>query len=428
MAGAGGLSPDQREVVDAVESSLTDHRIVVALSGGADSAALAWAVVHLGAEARAVSVDHRLPGSARLMEAATQIAEKLGMPHVVVATDSDGTSETALRRSRLAALEEASEPGEVVMTGHTADDQAETVLGNLIRGAGAAGLAGIPHRRGRFVRPLLGIARSVTRAVSAQAGLPFADDPENADPSIWRNRIRSTTIPHLEEHYNPAVRHALVRAATLVGADDRLLERRAERVPVHRDEEAVVFPASALTALPLPIGSRVARRALRLALGPYPGDADDVAAVLESAATGVRASLSGGLLAAREGAWVAIYPADAPPPPPPVPLATTGTTRFGPWRIEPAGGAVAVGTMTATVPIGEGEAVVRPPLPGDRVAIGGGHHKTVADALSEAGVPERLRERWPLVEADDTITWIVGVRVAPTTGPTARLSATRERT
>jgi tRNA(Ile)-lysidine synthase len=427
MARTGRLIPDQEAVLVAVEASLPEGMVVVALSGGADSAALAWAVVELGAGARAVSIDHGLPGSAALMTAAARIAEQLGLPRQVIEVRSEGTSETALRTARLEALERAAGPGEIVMTAHTADDQAETVLGNLVRGAGATGLAGIPTIRGVFVRPLLGIPRSVTRAAASAAGLPFADDPVNDDPTIWRNRIRTITIPHLEEHYHPAVRAALGRAAHLIGADDLVLEERAAKVPVRRDEEAVVLPASALTSLPLPVATRVVRRALRRALSPYAGSFDDVTAVVETASTGARASLSGGLLASLEGPWVVIHPEEAPPPPEPVSLSLSGETRFGRWRIEPGSAEDPPGPMRADVPLGDGPVVVRAPHPGDRIAIAGGGHKRVADALREAGAPPRLRGRWPLVAAGDTIGWIVGVRVSAADAPTVRMSATRER-
>jgi tRNA(Ile)-lysidine synthase len=427
VARAGGLTPAQDAVLGAVSASLPAGPAVVALSGGADSAALAWAVTHVGAEARAVSVDHGLPGSARLMEAAAAVAVRLGMAHRVIPVRAEGTSETALRVARLEALEASREPGEVVLTAHTADDQAETMLGNLVRGAGPAGVAGIPYRRGVFVRPLLGVPREVTRRAAAEAGMPFVDDPANTDPSIWRNRIRTDTLPHLAEEYNPAVRDALVRAAALIGADDRYLEERADAVAVRRDEEAVVVPASVLVTLPEPIASRVVRRALRTHLHPYPGDADDVAAVLRTAATGVTASLTGGLLSTLERGLVAIHPAEPVSPPDPVPLATEGVTEFGVWRIRPAD-RPGIGAATAAVPVAEG-AVVRAPRPGDRIAIGGGGHKSVADALGEAGVPARMRPRWPLVAAGDTIGWIVGVRAAPAAGGgrIVTLKATRER-
>jgi tRNA(Ile)-lysidine synthase len=425
MAPASRLTTAQQAVAAAVADAQPAPPLVVALSGGADSAALAWAVSQLGVPARAISVDHGLPGSAGLMEAARRIAAVLAMVHTIVPASSRDDSETALREARLAALEAAAAPDETIITGHTADDQAETVLGNLVRGAGTTGLSGIPARRGRFVRPLLAVPRDVTRRAAADAGLPFADDPVNADPAVWRNRIRTVTIPHLAEEYNPAVRSALARTGALLAADDHVLERRAAAIPVRHDEEAVLIPAAALTALPGPVAARVVRRALRLLFDPYPGSADDVAAVMHAAASGVTASLGGGLTAAREGALVAIHPSTPVPAPEPVPLAATRPTRFGPWTIEPEGGRVGIGRRRAVVPLGE-RSLVRAPVPGDRVAIVGGGHKKVSDVLGEARVPVRLRSRWPLVVTDDTVVWVVGARVGAVEGRRTPLRATRE--
>ena len=102
------------------------------------------------------------------------------------------------------------------MTGHTSDDQAETVLANLLRGAGLDGLAGIPERRGHIARPLLGISRSETRELATLAGVPFLDDPANLDEGPVRNRIRAELIPHLEAEYNPGLRRHLVAAARAI--------------------------------------------------------------------------------------------------------------------------------------------------------------------------------------------------------------------
>jgi tRNA(Ile)-lysidine synthase len=351
------------------------------------------------------------------MAAASAIAARLDLQHDTISVRTEGTSETVLRTARLAALESALGVDETILTGHTADDQAETVLGNLIRGAGATGLAGIPLRRGHFARPLLGVPREVARLAAAELELPFVDDPENADMSIRRNRLRLQTLPHLAE-YNPQVIEAIGRSARLIDADDAYLEMLAAAVPIGRDEEAVTVPAAVLTTLAGPVATRVVRAMLRAADGPYAGEAADVDAVMSVAATGVSASLSGDLLAVRERALVVIHPNRPVPPPESVTLETAGTARFGPWTIQ----ADAHGVR---VPVGD-RAVVRPPVAGDRIAIGGGRHKTVADALQEAGVPARLRPRWPLVVDGDTIAWIVGVRTAPNDGETRMLSATKE--
>lgn len=418
MARTGGLTAAQETVLRAVDAAVPTGHLVVALSGGADSASLAWAVVTLRAPVRAVSVDHGLPGSARLMTAASAIASRLGLQHDTISVRTEGTSETVLRTARLAALESALGVDETILTGHTADDQAETVLGNLIRGAGAAGLAGIPRRRGRFARPLLGVRRQVARLAAAEIGLPFVDDPDNADLSIRRNRLRLQTLPHLGD-YNPQVVEAIGRSAHLMEVDDAFLEALAAAVPVRRDEEAVTVPAAVLTTLAAAVATRVVRAMLRAADGPYAGEAADVDAVMSVAATGVSASLSGDLLAVRERALVVIHPNRPVSPPGSVPMETAGTVRFGPWIIQ----ADAAGVR---VPVGD-RALVRAPVAGDRISIGGGRHKTVSDALQEAGVPPRLRPRWPLVVDGDRIAWIVGVRTAPDDGENRTLSATKEK-
>ena len=124
--------------------------VVIALSGGPDSAAVAALAREAGICTRAVHVDHGLPASPAMRAAAIAVAEKLGIQLEVVEVRPAGTSETELRAARYEALLEHVGPNETIVTGHTSDDQAETVLMNLFRGAGPRGLAGIPARRGQF--------------------------------------------------------------------------------------------------------------------------------------------------------------------------------------------------------------------------------------------------------------------------------------
>jgi len=424
MAGTGPLTADQEAVLAAVVASLPARPVVVALSGGADSAALAWAVTEAGVMPIAVTIDHGLDVSPALVAAAVAIAARLGIEHRVVRVEPSSAAEADLRDARLAALE-AAEPTATILTGHTADDQAETVLGNLLRGAGPTGLAGIPERRGRWLRPLLGVSRAATRSAAAAAGLPFADDPTNVDLAMRRNRIRHETLPALEEAYNPGLRGSLARTARLVAADDALIEARAASVPVRRAGGSIRIPAAALETLPLPVAARVVRRALRMAHEPYPGDAADVATVL-AAASGPVGQLGGALLAEREGPWVSIHPSGALDPPAPVALPVPGTVSFGPWRIDAGGASPGLGRLGATV--SGDRLVVRAATVGDRIAFGGGAKK-VFDALAEAGVPRRWRSQWPVVESDGMIVWLVGVRAAPVTGVgRVALSAHEERT
>lgn len=419
------MSPPDEEVAAfaaKVTALVPKGPVVIALSGGADSAALALAVASREDPVRAITVDHGLPGSASLVAAAREIAAVLGLTHEVVEAHG-GVSETDLRLARIEAIEAALKPGEVVITGHTRDDQAETVLGNLLRGAGSAGLAGIPARRGVWIRPMLDISRETARRIAGLARLAFVDDPQNDDPAIRRNQLRQVTIPALETRYNPALKAALARTARLAAADDEVLEERAAAVPIRREEEAVLVPAAALVTLPTPVGSRVARRAIRMLLDPYPGSAEDVAAVM-GAVSGTIGQLSGGLLAEREGPFVTIHSPQAPAVPRPVELPVPGSVRFGPWLIVSGEeGDAALGRQGAVI-AATGPLVVRAVAPGDRIRVRGGTKK-VFDALGEAGVPRRLRRRWPVVESGGRIAWVVSIRAADERDGDVGVAATR---
>ena len=423
MARARGLSPPDLEAfVTEVAGRLPDGPVIVALSGGADSAALAYAVAASGVPARAITVHHHLPGSGDLVRAAVEIAAKLGLGHTVVDAPG-GESETELRRARLEALEKARDSDEWILTGHTMDDLAETVLGNLIRGAGARGLAGIPGRRQPWARPLIAVTRERARAVARTAGLRFVDDPMNDDPSVRRNRLRHEVIPAIERDFNPAFREALARTAEWAAADDDVLQSRAAAVPIVRDDEAMLIPTAALATLPTAVAARVARRALRIVLDPYPGSAQDVAAVL-SAAEGVTGQITGGFLAVYEGTHVAIHSGEGPAPPPETELVVPGETVWGHWLIRSGPPeAAALGRHGAVVDA-TGTLLVRAARPGDRIGIPGGTKK-VPDALAEAGVAPRLRSRWPVVESDGRILWVVATRASDERGGGVGMAAVR---
>jgi tRNA(Ile)-lysidine synthase len=423
MAATGGLTPGQEAVLSA--AGFPDAPLLLALGGGADSAVLAWAATQQGRQVRAATVDHGLPDSPLLIAAAQALATDLGLAHRVLPCVAEGPSEAALRAARYAALEAEAGPDEVIATGHTADDQAETVLGNLLRGAGAGGLAGIPARRGRWWRPLLGLGRAEVRAAADELRLPYADDPGNEDLSRRRNVLRHEVLPLIEDRLGPGVRAALRRAAGLLAADDAELERRAAAVPVRVTSWGILLPAAALTTLPVPVASRVVRRALRLVLDPYPGHRRDVEAVLSVAAgrswTGL--PLQGGHLAVLAGPWVALRPAAPPALPAPAPLPVPGTARFGPWELRadapaPIAGLQPVGRRFVLIdPEGAAEGLtIRAAVPGDRVDSGAGR-KPVVEALREAGIPASRREGWPVVVSGGTIAWVPGARVASWAAP-----------
>jgi tRNA(Ile)-lysidine synthase len=268
-----GPSPPVAEIRSAVRECLTDldpgDLVLAACSGGADSLALAAALAFVaprqGLRAGGVTVDHGLqPGSAqRAGEVAAVLAglgldpvERLG---VTVAGGRPGGPEAAARSARYEALESAaSRTGAVaVLLGHTLDDQAETVLLGLARGSGARSLAGMASRRGRFLRPLLPVRRSATRAACAALGLRPWDDPHNADPRFARARVRHEVMPVLEAALGPGVAEALARTADLLRADADLLDTLAGAEAAQTADGTSALLTEGLAGLPPAIRSRV---------------------------------------------------------------------------------------------------------------------------------------------------------------------------
>jgi tRNA(Ile)-lysidine synthase len=242
--------------------------VLAACSGGQDSlalaAALAFVAPRAGLRAGAVTVDHGLQeGSA---ERAASVAAKLrdlGLDPVRLATvtvDGPGGPEAAARAARYAALEKAAaDTGAVaVLLGHTLDDQAETVLLGLARGSGSRSLAGMPPRRGLFVRPLLGVRRSVTAAACAALGLRPWADPHNADRRFARVRVRLDALPALEAALGPGVAEALVRTAGQLRDDAEVLEQIAAS---ERERDDCPLSAASLAVLPGAVRTRVLRSA-----------------------------------------------------------------------------------------------------------------------------------------------------------------------
>ena len=204
-----------------------------AVSGGADSLALAAALAFERPGSCALVVDHGLQaGSAQVAASAAEQCRGLGLvAHVLLAApppsgSSGGGPEAAARSARYAALDAAvAELGlSAVLLGHTLDDQAETVLLGLARGAGARALSGMAAARGPYGRPLLGTARATTRAACAEAGLTPWEDPHNADAAYTRVRVRERVLPLLEAELGPGVAAALARSAAQLRADADALD------------------------------------------------------------------------------------------------------------------------------------------------------------------------------------------------------------
>jgi len=217
-----------RDALAALPDAARRAPLVVGCSGGADSLALtlAAAAVRGPDDVRAVVVDHRLQdGSAERAAATVALLAERGIAARVHAVDVTGPGgiEAAARRARQAALCAARpHPDSPILLGHTLDDQAETVLLGLGRGSGARSLAGMRRWDPPWLRPLLTVRRTTTRA--ACAGLEVWDDPHNADPRFTRVRLRHEVLPLLEDVLSGGVAEALARTAEQLREDVDALE------------------------------------------------------------------------------------------------------------------------------------------------------------------------------------------------------------
>lgn len=243
--------------------------ILCAVSGGADSMYLLERLRELGYPVAAAHYDHGLRGEASKADAAfvRDWCRERGVPFIGGAGDAAACArenrlgvEEAARKLRYAFLESAADAlsAAVIATAHTADDNAETVVMRLTRGAGAKGLGGIPPVRGRLVRPMLDTTRGEVEAYLAARGIPHVEDETNAEDDYLRNRIRHRVIPLLREE-NPGFVDAVGRAARLLREDEEYLDGLAAAF-LAENLRGDTLPADRLSALPRPVARRVLRR------------------------------------------------------------------------------------------------------------------------------------------------------------------------
>jgi tRNA(Ile)-lysidine synthase len=284
-----------------------DAALVLAVSGGPDSMALMHGAARLvETDARqwrltVAHLDHGLrPGSADDATFVTDAADALHLACEARRTDvaalarAEGRSvEDAGREARYRFLAEIAPDGALVATAHTADDAAETVILNLLRGSGLSGVRGMPARRDRIVRPLLGQRRASMRSLLDAAGIAYRLDPSNQDSAFLRNRVRGEVLPILEE-LRPGSVDRIGRFARLAADDDALLDEVAEaELARRRTSDGGIDWRD-------PPGPALGRRVLRLAIGDPAPSAERVEALLDAAAGdrgGLQIEMGGGRVA-----------------------------------------------------------------------------------------------------------------------------------
>jgi len=422
-------------------------RVLIALSGGADSVALSWALRKLQARsawqvAGCVHVNHGLRGVASDEDEAfcRQLAARLGWPLEVARVDLSArpqgrSPEAAARAARYKAFAGAAATlgATVIATAHTMDDQAETVLLRLLRGAGSRGLSGIRMRRGVIRRPLLECTRADVLAYLERLGEAFREDASTRDESIPRNRLRRRVLPVLSE-FSPGAVRALARCAAVAADDEAYLGRVAGEAltTISRSAtgEGMCLDAAQLSALPPALSRRVIRDALarvapaialtgqhleavgRLAASPRPTGRLDLPGLVVHRRAGrldVSRAGAGGTAKLPVGFdYELSIPGAVDVVEAGVRISATAVSGVDAPRTGSAD-AVSVQVGSFVPPLR-----VRSRRPGDRLRpLGAPGHRKLQDVFVDRKIPRDRRDAIPVVvDAEGRIIWVVGVAVA----------------
>jgi tRNA(Ile)-lysidine synthase len=422
------------------------HVVLVAVSGGPDSMAMLHALCqlreHYGIQLFIAHLNHQMRPSADqdalFVEA---VAHDLGIAHIHESIDVPAyrhrhrlSPEDAARRVRYTFLRTAATrvAAHRIAVGHTADDQAETVLFRLLRGSGLRGLCGIPPVRQPIIRPLIQVHRHDIMDYLRTHRIPFREDPSNQQRRYARNRIRLELLPHLQKSYNPRLVQALSATAQLLAADEAALQE------VARER----FDAARLSATPDQVHLRLAmirpllpalqRRVLRRALAEVMGGLQGVthshlANILALLRTDVGTkwlALPGGVVVERRYDVLIIY-RQAPPAAVCVdhPVHLPGVCSIEALGVTMVSEVVPGGAAITAFPTGDvawldadqvgRELRVRTRRAGDRFQpLGSPYTKKLKAFLIDAKVPRAERDRLPLLVTSAGIAWVAGVRPA----------------
>jgi tRNA(Ile)-lysidine synthase len=310
-------------------------RILIAVSGGQDSLCLGQLLVDLQPkwdwQLAIAHCDHGWPKDKGMASHVQQVAQIWGLPFYLQTASQVKTSEAAARQWRYQALVEIarSQGYPDVVTGHTQSDRAETLLYNLLRGAGADGLQALTWQRPladgvRLVRPLLEVTRTQTLEFCQEHQLPIWEDAYNQDLSYARNRIRQELLPYLQTHFNPQVETALAQTAELLRADVEYLEQGAlelqqqalKLVSEEKPDSGVNAVSNTAPRLnrpilrqaPLALQRRVIRQFLTSVLPTAPNfeQIEATTALITAANRSRTSSFPGGVSAVVEGDWIIV--------------------------------------------------------------------------------------------------------------------------
>jgi len=420
------------------------ERVLVAVSGGVDSIVLLHLLYELGEDLKidliVAHLDHGIRGAESRADAAfvAAEAEKLGIPLILeardvpwYATEKRLSLEEAAREVRYRFLEETAVKvgAERIALGHQQDDLVETLLINLIRGAGLAGLRGMAPVRGRFIRPLIDCSRAEIEAFAREHRLEYRQDRTNLERKYLRNRVRLELLPLLED-YRPHVVARLARTARMLGEAADYLEqialKRLEELILHEDDERLVLDRQGLLKEEPIVKGFILREAVRRARGTLKDiefiHLQKMLELAEGEAPRAELHLPGQLRFRRLGERLSITPmqGEAEPEPFefPLHLGENLLDKIG-WlfilkEVEPARGFVEdpLRELIDRDRIKE-PFLIRNWRPGDRLRpLGMAGTKKIQDLFVDSRVPQEERARAPLLCDQQGIVWVVGLRLS----------------
>ncbi|MCL0028888.1 tRNA lysidine(34) synthetase TilS [Dehalococcoidia bacterium] len=459
MPTANTVAKVDKFVADALDKSgvETGTVLIVAVSGGPDSLALLHSLCRIvqrrDIRLHGAHLDHGLRGPASDADATfvAQTFERLCIPYTLEKADvaakrrrENLSIEDAARRLRhgFFAQVAADQGTDTVALGHTIDDQAETVLLHLVRGAGLTGLRGMPQvldmdvygRNLVLLRPLLGVTRQETAEYCRRIGVEPCVDETNFSTRLTRNRIRLELLP-LMEQINPAVKDSLVRLSRSVAVDLAFIEGEIDGVvdsTMSLADGVVSINREQFLALHPSIRNHLIRRAFLLVTNDMvdlrQSHVEEIGRLI-SGSVGTSLDLSGGIRFAVSYEVATLGPELQPPCPlPPLADATTiqvpGETHLSGWRITtrlaetkapPPGGASDGSRFSQRFDLDSlgGRLALRARVPGDRFQpLGMAHAKKLQDFMVDGRIPREWRDNVPLLVTPRGIAWVVGWRVA----------------